>query len=154
MKKVISVPGFAVCLALVFSCAGTSAPVTTTQAAAQKEVEEEFKTVYDEYRGDLILDGAKNHTVVKGDMLSAISRKYYNNGFYFPLIMLASSAIVLDPDKIEPDMKLIIPDLQKNLDDARAKGKLKDFLKEIAVIYDNRNRPADAAGLRKLADSL
>jgi hypothetical protein len=153
MKKVISVLVFASCLVLVLSCAGTADPVVTAQEEVDA-VDKELKIIYDEYRGDLILDGAKSHIVVKGDMLSPISRKNYNNGFFFPLIMLASSDIVLDPDKIEPGMKLTIPDLQKNLNDDRARGKLKEFLKEIAVVYDLRGRPADSEGLRKLADSL
>ncbi|MDR1588098.1 MAG: LysM peptidoglycan-binding domain-containing protein [Treponema sp.] len=149
MKKVAFVLVLATCVMLVFACTSTGGSITT-----QEDANEAFRNIYDEYRSDLILDGAKSYTVVSGDTLSAISRNNYNNGFYFPLIMLASSDIVLDPDLIEPDMKLTIPNLEKNLDDVKAKGKLRDFLNEIAYIYDKRNRPADAEGLRKLAGAL
>lgn len=116
--------------------------------------DEDFKNVYERYKNDLILDGAGTYTVVKGDTLSKISREQYQNGFFFPVIMLASSDIVLDPDKITPGMELIIPDLQANLNDARAKGSIKKFLMEIAKLEDERDRANDADGLRKLADTL
>jgi LysM repeat protein len=93
---------------------------------------------------------------VKGDTLSAISRNNYGgkNGYYFPLIMLASSDVVLDPDLIEPGMKLTVPDLQKNLGDDYARGKLKNFLNEIAGIYNKKGRTETRDRLRDLASSL
>jgi hypothetical protein len=143
MKKTILFAILAVCLALVFAC--------KTQP---KSTEEALKGIYDRYQNDLILDGAEKYTVVKGDMLSALSRRYYDNGFYFPVIMLASSDVVVDPDKIEPGMELTIPNLQKNLDDPKARENIKNFLGEIAKLEDDRNRKADAEGMRKLANSL
>ena len=130
-------------LAMVVAC--KSQPKTT---------EEAFQSVYNRYRKNLILDGATTYTVARGDTLSAISRAQYNNGFYFPVIMMASSDIVLDPDKIEPGMVLTVPDLQKNLNDARAKTNIKNFLMDIAKIEDDRDRPRDAEGLRNLANTL
>lgn len=100
----------------------------------------------------LILDGAEKYTVVKGDTLSEISRRKYQNGFYWPLIMLASNGIVTDQDLIEPGMVLTVPGLQANLNDAGARESMKRFFLETADIT-NRKRPADAAGLRKLAGS-
>jgi hypothetical protein len=123
----------------------------------QTQVDNAFQKVYNKYHSSLILDGAKSHTVVKGDTLSAIARNEYGagNGVFFPLIMLASSEVVLDPDLIEPGDKLTIPDLQKNLNDPAAKGQLKSFLREIADIYaTKKERPADADALRVKADSL
>jgi len=148
MRKILFGLALVLSAFVILSCASNK-PLTT-----QQEIDDAFRKVYNEYRSDLILDGAGTYTVVSGDTLSAISRKSYNNGFYFPLIMLASSDIVLDPDRIVPGMKLTIPDLQKNLNDARAKGKLKSFLGEIAGLEDRRNRPLDAKGLRDLAASL
>jgi len=101
---------------------------------------------------DLVLDGAGAYSVVKGDTLSNISRSKYKNGFYYPLIMMASNNIVEDQDLIEPGWELTIPRLQANLDDDRAKQSMKKFFLEIADITD-RIRPLDAAGLRSLANS-
>jgi hypothetical protein len=120
----------------------------------QKTAEEEFQQVYDRYFGDLILDGADTYTVKSGDTLAGISRSVYQDGFYFPVIMLASKDVVSDPDKIEPGMKLTIPDLKKNLDNPRARANIKSYLKDVAKIEDDRKRPNDAKGLRDLSDSL
>jgi len=107
---------------------------------------------------DLILDGAEKYTVVKGDTLSRISRRKYQNGFYWPLIMMASPSawkafnMNQDQDLIEPGMALIVPNLKANLNDARARESMKKFFLETAGITE-RKRPKDAAGLRKLANS-
>jgi len=106
---------------------------------------------------DLVLDGAETYTVVKGDTLSNISRKKYQDGFYWPLLMMASPSawtsfgMTQDQDLIEPGMVLTVPRLQANLNDARAKQSMKKYFLEIATITD-RIRPADAAGLRSLVN--
>jgi LysM repeat protein len=159
MKKVAVV--LALAFVLVIACTTQPKPAPTPAPASapasiepQTPEEAVLKTIYDRYRGNLILDGAAKYTVVSGDMLSRISRTQYDNGFYFPVIMLASTDVVLDPDKIEPGMVLTIPDLQRNLNDANARANIKNFLGEIAVLSDERHRPQDAQGLRALADSL
>jgi hypothetical protein len=134
-------------LALCFSLAAAC-------KSQPKPIEEILKGIYDRYYNDLILDEAETYTVVAGDTLSAISRTKYDNGLCFPVIMLASKDVVLDPDKIEPDMELTIPNLQKNLDDPKARANIKKFLGEIAKVEDDRGRSEDAKGLRDLADSL
>jgi hypothetical protein len=150
MKKSVFLVVLVMSVLMIPACSTTgTGPITT-----QEEANEALQRVYNEYKSDLILEGAKSYTVVKGDVLSAISRREYNNGFYFPLIMLASSDVVLDPDLIEPGMVLTIPDLQRNLNDAKAKERIKSFLREIADIEDRRERPQDAEGLRKHADEL
>ena len=144
MKKTMLIAMLLIGIALVSAC-----------KSQPKTVDEAFKAVYDRYKKGLILDGAEKYTVVSGDTLSAIARHQYDgHGFYFPIIMLASSDVVLDPDKIEPGMELTIPDLQRNLDDAKAKANIKKYLGDIAKVEDDRNRPQDAEGLRKLAESL
>jgi len=102
---------------------------------------------------DLILEGADSYKVVKGDTLSMISRRKYQNGFYYPLIMMASKDVVADQDVIEPGMVLTVPRLQANLNDARARQSMKKFFLETADITARR-RPKDAEGLRKLAGTL
>jgi hypothetical protein len=117
----------------------------------------EFNPVYDKYEGRLILDGATKYEVQKGDTLSNITRAQYGqaNGLYFPLIMLASTDIVSDPDLIEPGMLLSVPDLQRNLDDINARQVLKDFLREIAGVYERKGTyDATRRGLLELSDSL
>jgi LysM repeat protein len=105
-------------------------------------------------RSDIILDGAQSYTVVSGDTLSSISRRFYNNDDYFPIIMLGSSGVVSDPDKIEPGTRLTIPNLRRNLDDSGAKARIKSYFGEVASIYDRRDRSFYAGDLRRLANSL
>jgi hypothetical protein len=108
-----------------------------------------------ERASDLILDGAETYTVVRKDTLSYIAKLKYgsNNGFYYPLIMMASRDLVEDQDYIEPGMVLTIPRIQPNLNDARAKASMKKFFLELADITERQcKRPQDAAGLRKLAN--
>jgi hypothetical protein len=112
--------------------------------------------VYETYSGDLILEGAKPYTVSRADTLSRITRENYGgkNGYFFPIIMLASRETVTDPDLIEPGMVLTVPDLQKNLDDPGARAKLKEFLNEIAGVYDRKGQAVTRDQLRALAASL
>ena len=102
---------------------------------------------------DIILSGAEIYTVVWGDTLTKIARRKYGNGFYYPLILMASSNVVRDQDRIIPGMKLTIPRLQANLDDPRTRASMKRFFLETASITE-RKRPRDAAGLRNLANAL
>jgi len=128
-------------------------PAPTTPAPATPAPPPSSVTASSSRNTDLVLDGAETYTVVKGDTLSGISRNKYQNGFYYPLIMMAATDIIQDQDLIEPGMILTIPRLQANLNDARARASMKKYFLEIAVITD-RIRPEDAAGLRKLAGSL
>ena len=147
MKKTIIVLISALLVFSFWSCKTTM---------TQEDVNAAFEQVYDKYQSALIMDGAKSYTVVKGDTLSAITRKHYPNysGYYFPVIMLASNDVVLDPDLIEPGMKLIIPDLKVNLDNAAAKAKIKSYLLEIANVYKNKGDEATQKGLQDLSASL
>jgi hypothetical protein len=116
--------------------------------------------VYEKYSGDIILDGAKTYRVVRGDTLAKIARSQYGsrNGYYFPLILLASRDVVKDPDMLLPGMRLTVPDLQRNLSDPGARQKIKEFLNEIADVYNDRLRKRWGTQTRKhlraLASSL
>jgi hypothetical protein len=114
------------------------------------------KKVYEEYSGDIILEGAKTYTVVFADTLSKITRKNYGakNGYFFPLIMLASRKVVTDPDYIRPGMRLTIPDLEKNLNNPGTRKKIKEFLNQIAGVYDAKGKIETRNQLRALAASL
>lgn len=52
---------------------------------------------------------AQYHTVVKGDTLSAIAKKYYGDARKYPLIFEANKPMLKDPDKIYPGQSLRIP---------------------------------------------
>ena len=52
------------------------------------------------------------HTVVSGDSLSAISKKYYGTWKLYPEIFEANKPMLTDPDKIYPGQVLRIPDIK------------------------------------------
>ena len=145
MKKTVLFAVLVVCLVFTFAC--------KSQPTA-KSAGDQLKDAYDRYRAGLILDGAEKYTVKEGDTLSAIARAKYPNAFYFPLIQMASSNVISDPDVIEIGDVLTIPNLDKNLNDAKAKDNIKKFLMEVSKIEDGRGRPADAQGLKDLSNSL
>jgi hypothetical protein len=138
----------ALAMASLLGACKTAAPVDV-----QDDVNLSFETVYSKYENRLILDGAADYVVVHGDTLTRISRSKYGptNGYYFPLIMLASNTVVQDPDLIEPGMHLAIPDLQRNLDDSGARQAMKDFFLEIADVYAKKSVSEERTVLRNLA---
>jgi hypothetical protein len=121
-----------------------------------QEPEPTLETVYEQHATDLILEGATSYTVVRTDTLSKITRSSYGagNGYFFPIIMLASRETVTDPDLIEPGMNLVVPDLQRNLDDPGARERIREFLNEIADVYNRKGRAETRDRLRALASSL
>lgn len=54
---------------------------------------------------------AQFHDVVKGDTLSAISKKYYGDANKYNAIFEANKPMLTSPDKIYPGQKLRIPTL-------------------------------------------
>jgi hypothetical protein len=121
---------------------------------------EEEPYEYEEPAGDIILEGAQTHLVVWGDNLAKVARTYYGrkNGYYFPLIMLASQDVVSSPDELIPETRLTIPDLQRNLDNPVSRQRLKEYINEVADMYDrssgNRWDIETRDELRSLASSL
>ncbi|MDR0669223.1 MAG: LysM peptidoglycan-binding domain-containing protein [Treponema sp.] len=155
----------------VLSCKSTGTvsaptPVSTpgsTSGPNPRPVEEvPLEEIYGQHEVGIILTGAKEHTVVKGDTLSSIARHYYgpgDNGYYFPLIIAASrlNINIVDPDKIEVGTKLVVPDLQENLNDPGARTNLKNLLKKIADFYSlkpGRQSAGLHAGLTRLYNTL
>ena len=55
---------------------------------------------------------AQFHTVVSGDSLSKIAKKYYGNAMKYPVIFEANKPMLTDPDKIYPGQVLRIPALE------------------------------------------
>ena len=166
MKKVLVFLFVAVAL-IGLSCksAPTTSGATIEGDVTQDKVNQALEKIYDAYFKKLDLSGAQSYTVVQGDYLVQITQKYYggltgvgkagtNNGFYFPLIMLASGNIIVDPDLIEPGMRLTIPDLKKNLANSGARKAIKNCLKDVSYIYNRKGESATEKGLVALADSL
>jgi nucleoid-associated protein YgaU len=54
---------------------------------------------------------AQFHTVVSGDTLSGIAKKYYGKAMKYPVIFEANKPMLADPDKIYPGQVLRIPPL-------------------------------------------
>lgn len=160
MKKMVYAAALLAVIVFAVSCAtpGVATAVDTGAYGSQEAIDKAFEQVYTEYSGALILDGAAAYTVSKGDSLSRIASRNYGfaNMYYFPIIMLASQDItsIKDPDQIEVGMKLRIPNLQRNLANAGARAKIKSYLGEIAVVYDNKDQSKAAQELRKEAGKL
>ena len=159
MKKTLILISVLAALALLFSCASQPAAEEASQPAVQSiapqtPVEEALVTAYERYASGLILEGATTYTVRSGDTLARIGSSLYHNGLFYPIIMMASRDVVLDPDRITPGMVLTVPDLERNLASIGAREAIRSFLREIAVIEEQRNRGDTARGIRDLADSL
>jgi len=169
MKKILVFLFVAVAL-IGLSC--KSAPVADGVSieiegeVTQEKVNEALGKIYSMYYNKLDLSEAQSYTVQKGDTLSQITRNFYGsltdvgvagtrNGFYFPILMLASSnAGIVDPDLIEPGMKLTIPDLKKNLANSGARKAIKDCLNDVSYVYNKKGQSATEKGLVALSDSL
>ena len=54
-------------------------------------------------------DESRWYTVVRGDTLSAIAKKYYGDANKYPVIFEANKPMLTHPDKIYPGQKLRIP---------------------------------------------
>jgi nucleoid-associated protein YgaU len=55
---------------------------------------------------------AQFYTVVRGDTLGAIAKKYYGNAGKYPVIFEANKPMLTDPDKIYPGQVLRIPPIE------------------------------------------
>ena len=161
MKKIL------VCLlisAALFSLSCKTGPKIEGEVT-QEKVDEALSQIYDNYRAKLDMTGAQDYSVVSGDTLSQITRRYYgnltdvgeagpNNGFYFPVIMMASESNIVDPDLIQPGMKMKVPDLKRNLDNPAARKAIKDALNDVAYVYNKKGHTVTEEGLKNLAKSL
>ena len=149
MKKLLSMAVPMIGLMLLIGCA-TGGVIMTPE----NPTEQALYDLYQRHRTGLIFTGSSAFTVRTGDTLAGISRELYGDGYFYPVILLASSNVVLDPDRILPGMELTVPDLQRNLNNARARASIKNFLMEMADFEDGRGRGATAAGIRARADAL
>jgi len=144
MKKIFLAALLIVSIMLAVSC-----------KSPPKDVDEQYKNLYDANTG-LDLTGASTYTVKKGDTLSEISKEAYHDGFYYPIIMLASRGVVINPDKILPGMELTLPDLERNKANPTSRKTMKNCLNGFATIEKNKDNPNKGLidGFRKRADEL
>jgi nucleoid-associated protein YgaU len=124
----------------------TESQATEEQAPLEpksKEMTQALGKVYEQYDTVLDMKGAKKYTVRKGDTLSKISKKFYgtSRAYFFPVIMLASQNVVVNPDLVVKGMHLSIPNLQRNLDNRKTRAKIKEFLLKIADVYKRSSAP-------------
>jgi hypothetical protein len=144
MKKVLLLAALILSIMLTVSC-----------KTVPKDMDEQYRDLYDANTG-LDLTGAGTYTVKSGDTLSEISRHAYNDGFYYPVIMLASRGVVINPDKIKPGMELTIPDLERNKANATSRKSMKNCLNGFAAIEKNKANPNQGLidGFRNRAEEL
>jgi phage tail protein X len=144
MKKIALTAALIISVMLAVSC-----------KSDPRNMDERYKNLYDANTG-LDLTGARTYTVKDGDTLSAISRHAYNDGFYYPVIMLASRGVVINPDKIRPGMTLTIPDLERNKDNVKGRKSMKNCLNGFANIEKTKPDPNQGLidGFKKRADEL
>ena len=144
MKKIACAILAVVAAIGMISCASTS--TMDDSAKKQAEINKSFDKVYTTYADALVMDGAEVYEVKKGDTLTSITKTFYagkdENGYYFPLIMLASRNVVSDPELITPGMKLTIPNFDANINDRAVALKLKPYFKDLAEVYRQKATPA------------
>ncbi len=98
---------------------GASSTVTVSGQAADQATKEKILLCCGNVQGvaavsDLMTvaqpaDESQYHTVVKGDTLSAIAKKFYGNANLYPKIFEANRPMLGHPDKIYPGQLLRIP---------------------------------------------
>jgi hypothetical protein len=144
MKKMLLAAALIVSVMLVMSCKSTP-----------KDIDTQYTKLYDANTG-LDLTGAETYSVKSGDTLSDISRYFYNDGYYYPVIMLASRGVVINPDKIMPGMVLTVPDLERNKANADSRRSMKNCLNGFANIEKTKSNPNQSLidGFKKRADEL
>jgi LysM repeat protein len=170
-RKIPFIPLSVLLVLFILSCASTEKPV---QAADPKPAEAAVPVVNPPPANTpapvkkpppvepavppatLMLEGAQQYRVVWGNTLSSISKQYYGsqNGYYFPVILLASKNVVSHPDVIVPGMVLTIPDLNKNLANPQARSTIKSLLKETAQVYEKKGDARTKNQLIQLSNSL
>jgi len=70
---------------------------------------EGIKSVDDKMSVNTESEESQWHTVERGDTLSAIAKKFYDDANKYPVIFEANKPMLSDPNKIYPGQKLRIP---------------------------------------------
>jgi len=96
--------------------AATISGLAHDQATREKVIlvvgnSEGIATVDDQMTVENVEPEAQFHTVVSGDTLGKIAKKYYGNAMKYPVIFEANQPMLSHPDKIYPGQVLRIPAL-------------------------------------------
>jgi len=96
--------------------AATISGLAHDQATREKVIlvvgnSEGIATVDDQMTVENVEPEAQFHTVVSGDTLGKIAKKYYDNAMKYPVIFEANQPMLSHPDKIYPGQVLRIPAL-------------------------------------------
>lgn len=158
MKRFIVVSLTVLSIVLLASC-GTVPKSQDASGASEEGAQTEknaFDKVYTQAHGKLSEEGAKTYIVQSGDTLTAITKRFYgeDKGYYFPMIMAASSDVVTNPDLIVPGMELSIPDYDANMNNPKIRSALKGVFKDVASIYSKQGKDSMKEHLLEVADSL
>jgi len=147
MKKIAFTLSLIMCILLAASCGSFKTSKGTV-------TDDTFKTIYSRYSSDLIMEGTRSYTVVAGDTLHHIAANYYPDGYYYPVILLASRDVLVDPHKIQVGMVLTVPDLEANLSTPSSRAAVKGVIYDCSNIERSRDWIDGANALREIADSL
>ena len=96
--------------------AATISGLAYDQATREKAIlvvgnSEGIATVDDQMTVENVEPEAQFHTVVSGDTLGKIAKKFYGNAMKYPVIFEANQPMLTHPDKIYPGQVLRIPAL-------------------------------------------
>jgi len=156
MKKIILATSLIIGVMLAVSCASPPKVVDAPEEPPAPPPPPPHVTVAAP-TSELDLTGAVKYKVKWGDTMVKISRRFYRDGFYYPVIILASQDVVIkNPDKIWPGMVLTVPDLERNKASDNGRNAIKNCLIGTADIERNKARPRRGLinGLRRRADAL
>jgi hypothetical protein len=147
ITALVTVIGFSALFAGACKSEPPPPPPEAPPPPAPVEIIQEYHASYTWHHNDFILDRSQRYTVQSGDTLESVARRFYQDGSLYPLIFGASNQIP-DPGRIEAGTILIIPNLELNMNDAKAKKSLDELILELAAIEEHRGRTGTAAMLR------
>jgi len=161
MKKIALTAAFIISVMLAVSCASSPQSQEVAEQPEEAPVPVAVRVPAPApaivTAGELDLTGAVKYKVKWGDTLVKISRRFYKDGFYYPVIILASQNVVIkNPDKIWPGMVLTIADLERNKANDNTRKAIKDCLNAFADTEKTKPRPRRGLinGLKRRADAL
>lgn len=166
MKKIFKILTILAVISFVFVACGTPPPEPKkeepTPVVKEEPVVEETEPVVEETEPEPVTEEPsevplKEYIVVKGDTLSQIALKFYGTrekAYYFPIIMAVNPGVIKHPDKLEPKMKLLIPDFDLFMQHFASRELSKPEFRRCIDIYNNEGRTGVAESLKNRLEKL